>query len=44
MLVSTIDDLWAFASMLAAGGRHGDRRLLSAEAVEAMTTNHLSDA
>ncbi len=44
MLVSTIDDLWVFVSMLAAGGRHGDRRLLSAEAVGAMTTNHLSDA
>jgi CubicO group peptidase (beta-lactamase class C family) len=44
MLVSTIDDLWAFVSMLAAGGRHGDRQLLSPEAVEAMTTNHLSEA
>jgi CubicO group peptidase (beta-lactamase class C family) len=43
MLVSTIDDLWAFVAMLAAGGMHEDRRILSASAVEAMTTNHLTD-
>jgi CubicO group peptidase (beta-lactamase class C family) len=44
MLVSTVDDLWAFASVLAAGGVYQGRRLLSAEAVEAMTTNHLTEA
>jgi CubicO group peptidase (beta-lactamase class C family) len=43
MLVSTIDDLWAFVAMLAAGGVHEDRRILSAGAVEAMTTNHLTE-
>jgi CubicO group peptidase (beta-lactamase class C family) len=43
MLVSTVDDLWVFVAMLAAGGVHGDRRILSAEAVAAMTSNHLSE-
>ena len=43
MLVSTVDDLWAFASMMAAGGLHEDRRLLSATAVAAMTRNHLTE-
>ena len=37
-LVSTVDDLWAFASMLAAGG--GD--LLSAESVRLMTTDRMT--
>jgi CubicO group peptidase (beta-lactamase class C family) len=39
-LVSTIDDLFAFASMFAANG--GD--LLSPESVRAMTTDRMSDA
>ncbi len=43
MLVSTIDDLWAFVAMLSAGGVYQDRRILSAAAVEGMTTNHLTD-
>jgi CubicO group peptidase (beta-lactamase class C family) len=43
MLVSTIDDLWVFVSMLAAGGVHGGRRLVSAGGVAAMTSNHLSE-
>jgi CubicO group peptidase (beta-lactamase class C family) len=43
MLVSTIDDLWSFVHMLTAGGVHDGRRILSASAVEAMTTNHLTD-
>ncbi|MFE1955215.1 serine hydrolase domain-containing protein [Streptomyces sp. NPDC059524] len=38
-LVSTVDDLWAFARMMLSGG--GD--VLSAESVRLMTTNHLSD-
>jgi CubicO group peptidase (beta-lactamase class C family) len=42
-LLSTIDDLYAFARMLRDGGRHQDRQILSAASVEAMTTNHLSD-
>ncbi len=37
-LVSTVDDLWAFASMLAADG--GD--LLSAESVRLMTLDHMT--
>ena len=44
MLVSTVNDLWAFVSMLAAGGMRGDRRILSEAAVAAMTRNHLTDA
>jgi CubicO group peptidase (beta-lactamase class C family) len=44
MLVSTLDDFWAFVAMLAAGGRHEGRRILSADAVAAMTRNHLNDA
>jgi CubicO group peptidase (beta-lactamase class C family) len=42
-LLSTIDDLYAFARMLRDGGRHQGRQILSAASVEAMTTNHLSD-
>jgi CubicO group peptidase (beta-lactamase class C family) len=41
-LVSTADDFLAFARMLARGGRHGDRQLLSEESVRQMTTNHLT--
>jgi CubicO group peptidase (beta-lactamase class C family) len=43
MLISTLDDLWAFAAMLRDGGRHEGQRLLSSEAVAAMTRNHLTD-
>jgi CubicO group peptidase (beta-lactamase class C family) len=43
-LVSTVDDYLAFARMLLAGGVHQGRRLLSAEAVHDMTTNHLTPA
>jgi CubicO group peptidase (beta-lactamase class C family) len=42
MLVSTLDDFWAFTSMLAAGGRHEGRQVLSAGAVADMTTDHLT--
>ncbi len=41
-LVSTVDDLHAFAQMLLAGGTAGGRRLLSAESVRLMTTDHLT--
>ena len=40
-LVSTVDDLAAFASMLLAGGVHRGHRLLARPTVEAMTTNQL---
>ncbi len=43
-LVSTVDDLAAFAGMLLAGGVHRGRRLLSRPTVEAMTTNQLTAA
>jgi CubicO group peptidase (beta-lactamase class C family) len=43
-LVSTVDDLAAFAGMLLAGGVHRGRRLLSRPTVEAMTTNQLTPA
>jgi CubicO group peptidase (beta-lactamase class C family) len=42
-LLSTVDDLLAFARMMAAGGAYQGRRVLSAESVTAMTTNHLTD-
>lgn len=43
-LVSTVDDYAAFAGMLLRGGRAADgSRLLSAAAVEVMTTDHLVD-
>jgi CubicO group peptidase (beta-lactamase class C family) len=42
MLVSTIDDLWAFVAMLLAGGIHGGERLLSAGSIAAMTHDHLT--
>ncbi|MER7198929.1 serine hydrolase [Streptomyces sp. CB01635] len=43
-LVSTVDDWHAFARMLLAEGVAGGRRLLSADAVRQMTTNHLTVA
>ncbi|MFF1686575.1 MULTISPECIES: serine hydrolase domain-containing protein [unclassified Streptomyces] len=43
-LVSTADDWLAFARMLLAEGVAGDRRLLSADAVRQMTTDHLTPA
>jgi CubicO group peptidase (beta-lactamase class C family) len=42
MLVSTLDDYWAFVSMVVAKGRHEGQALLSPGAVEAMTTDHLT--
>jgi CubicO group peptidase (beta-lactamase class C family) len=45
MLVSTLDDFWAFVSMLLAGGTTRDgATLLSAGSVAAMTTDHLTAA
>ena len=41
-LVSTADDWHAFGRMLLAGGVVGERRLLSAESVRLMTTDHLT--
>lgn len=43
-LVSTADDLHAFARMLLAGGEAAGRRLLSADSVRLMTTDHLTPA
>jgi len=42
MLVSTLDDFWAFVSMLLAGGVHDGRQVLSPEAVAMMTRDHLT--
>jgi CubicO group peptidase (beta-lactamase class C family) len=44
MLVSTLDDYWAFVSMLLADGSHDGQALLSRGAVRDMTRNHLSAA
>ncbi|MFD8888932.1 serine hydrolase domain-containing protein [Streptomyces sp. NPDC059566] len=41
-LVSTVDDLHAFYRMLLAGGAYGGGRLLSADSVRQMTTDHLT--
>lgn len=41
-LVSTADDMLAFASALLAGGSLGDRRILSRPAVTLMTSDHLT--
>lgn len=41
-LVSTVGDYLAFARMLVAGGVHEGERLVSADAITAMTTNHLT--
>ncbi|WUD71360.1 beta-lactamase family protein [Streptomyces sp. NBC_00510] len=43
-LVSTVDDWYAFGRMLLAEGAAGGRRLLSAESVRLMTTDHLPPA
>ena len=42
MLVWTLDDMWAFVSMLLAEGRHDGQRLLSPAPVAAMTRDHLT--
>jgi CubicO group peptidase (beta-lactamase class C family) len=42
MLVSTVDDLWAFTAMLRAGGSHEGEQLLSPDSVMAMTRDHLT--
>jgi CubicO group peptidase (beta-lactamase class C family) len=42
MLVSTVDDLWAFVAMLLAGGSYGGEQILSPASVAAMTTDHLT--
>ncbi|HEX3334489.1 MAG TPA: serine hydrolase domain-containing protein [Acidimicrobiales bacterium] len=44
MLVSTLDDYWAFVAMLLAGGRHEGERVLSAASVEEMTRDHTTAA
>jgi CubicO group peptidase (beta-lactamase class C family) len=44
MLVSTLDDYWAFVSMLLAGGRHQGQELLSPGSVADMTRDHLTSA
>ena len=44
MLVSTLDDFWAFVSMIVARGSHEGQQLLSPGAVEAMTRDHLTAA
>ncbi len=41
-LVSTVDDLLAFAEMLRDGGRRGDVQVLSSESVAEMTTDQLT--
>ncbi|GGK04606.1 serine hydrolase [Streptomyces camponoticapitis] len=41
-LVSTVDDWYAFARMLLADGRAGDRTLLSPVSVRQLTTDHLT--
>ncbi|VVJ16818.1 Beta-lactamase class C-like and penicillin binding proteins (PBPs) superfamily [Amycolatopsis camponoti] len=43
-LVSTADDLLAFARFLLDGGTAGDHRLLTAESVHRMTADHLTPA
>jgi CubicO group peptidase (beta-lactamase class C family) len=42
-LVSTVGDYLAFGRMLLGGGVHEGERLVSADAIAAMTTNHLTD-
>lgn len=44
MLVSTLDDFWAFVSMIVGKERHDGQPLLSPGAVEAMTSDHLTAA
>jgi CubicO group peptidase (beta-lactamase class C family) len=43
-LVSTVDDVLAFAEMLRSGGTYRGRRILSRASVAAMTTNQLTPA
>jgi CubicO group peptidase (beta-lactamase class C family) len=43
-LVSTLDDYAAFAEMLLGGGAARGTQILSRPSVEAMTTDHLTDA
>ncbi|WP_244210997.1 serine hydrolase domain-containing protein [Amycolatopsis kentuckyensis] len=43
-LVSTVDDYHAFLRMLANGGSHGGRRVLSRATVALMTMDHLTPA
>lgn len=43
-LVSTVDDWFAFARMLLAGGAVGNHRLLPPDAVRLITTDHLTRA
>jgi CubicO group peptidase (beta-lactamase class C family) len=43
-LVSTIDDYWTFASMVARGGTHNGVRILSAATIAHMTADHLAPA
>ncbi|MCU1359640.1 MAG: hypothetical protein JWN99_929 [Ilumatobacteraceae bacterium] len=42
-LVSTLDDLWSFARMMAADGLHDGRAVLSPASIEMMTTDHLTE-
>jgi CubicO group peptidase (beta-lactamase class C family) len=42
MLVSTLNDFWAFVSMLLGGGEYNGERVLSAGSVAAMTSNQLT--
>lgn len=42
MLVSTLDDVWAFVSMLLAEGSHAGKQVLSPASVAAMTQNRLT--
>jgi CubicO group peptidase (beta-lactamase class C family) len=41
-LVSTIDDFWAFVSMLLADGKVGGEQILSSESIALMTTDRLT--
>jgi CubicO group peptidase (beta-lactamase class C family) len=43
MLVSTLDDFWAFVSMIRNGGEYDGEQLLSKRSVAAMTSNHLTE-
>ena len=43
-LVSTVDDYWAFVSMLLRGGSVDGARILTEASVAQMTTDHLTDA
>jgi CubicO group peptidase (beta-lactamase class C family) len=43
-LVSTLDDVWAFARMMASGGRHDGQPLVSPASFDLLTTNRLTEA